>query len=150
MFIEVGTVFRIDQGIVRIMIDRKQACVGCHMCHNGKDGTYMIAKAKDLMGVSIGDVVRIESSIKVSPVKAGFILYIIPILLLILGYFLGKTLTQLIGIDLAGESSGIISGFSLMGLAYLVIYLLTHKGKQHDKIHFNVVEIIRRLHRIEG
>jgi positive regulator of sigma E activity len=144
MLSEIGTVFKIEKGIAYIMINRKLACTGCHVCHHSEDGSHMITEAKDLIGASIGDVVRIESSSDVGPVKASLILYILPILLLIFGYFLGKLLFRSFGVNVSGETPGIISGFLLMGLAYLGIYLVAHSGKQREKAQFKVVEIIRK------
>jgi positive regulator of sigma E activity len=144
MLSESGTVFKIDRGIVKIMINRQQPCTGCDMCYRSNDGSHMIAEAKDDMGASVGDLVRIKSSSTVGPVRAGLILYMLPILLLFFGYFLGQPVARAIGINTSGEAPGIVSGFLLMGLAYLGIYLITHLGKQSKKTQFKVVEIIRK------
>jgi positive regulator of sigma E activity len=144
MLSEIGSVFKIEKGITYVTIIRKIACTGCHVCRHSEDGTHMITEAKDLQGASVGDVVRIESSSNVGPVKASLILYILPILLLIFGYFLGKPLFRSIGVNVSGETPGIISGFLIMGLAYLGIYLVGHSGRQREKAQFKVVEIISK------
>jgi positive regulator of sigma E activity len=144
MLSEIGTVSKINRGIVTIMINRKQPCTGCDICYRSNDGSHMIAEAKDFMGVSVGDLARIESSSSVGPIRAGLVLYMLPILLLIFGYFLGQPIARSMGINTSGEAPGIVSGFLLMGFAYLGIYLITHLGKQSEKTHFKVVEIIRK------
>jgi sigma-E factor negative regulatory protein RseC len=142
MLTETGTVFHAAQGIVQIKLDRKQACADCHACFRSQDGEFMVAEAKDPIGVSLGDVVRIESSSNVGQVKASLILYILPVLFLIVGYMLSQPLARSLGIRTTGEAPGIISGFLLMGFAFLGVYLVSHIGKRVEKNRFKVVEVL--------
>ncbi len=53
----------------------------------------MLAKVSDPLGVSVGDGVKI-SFIEANAIKSRFVLYILPLLLLMAGYFAGNGLAH--------------------------------------------------------
>ena len=86
-------------GTAEVLLVRESACSGdCHKCSGcGAAKETMIFTAKNAINASRGDLVKVESA--TGPVmKAAMVLYVIPLVLFFLGYFLGETLWQRGGI----------------------------------------------------
>ena len=104
-----------DNGTATVLLVRESACSGdCHKCSGcGAAKETMIFTAKNAINASRGDIVKVESD--TGPVmKAAMVLYVIPLVLFFLGYYLG-TLPGNFGV------LGGILGFCI-GIALVVIY----------------------------
>lgn len=106
---------RLPDGSARVMVLRESACSGdCHKCSGcGAAREAVTVRAQNPIGASPGDrvVVRSESG----PVlKAAAVLYVLPLVLFFLGYYLGT---------LPGNFGpwGGLAGF-LLGVAAVVLY----------------------------
>ncbi len=79
-----------DDGTAHVVHVRESACSGdCHMCSGcGAAKEAVLFTADNPLGAGIGDLVRVES--ESAPVlKAAAVLYVIPLALFFLGYYLG-------------------------------------------------------------
>ena len=141
---EIGTVIRKHPNSAQIAIGRKEACNGCHSCLFNETRQMMIAEAVDPLGVSIGDVVKIRASGKSSSSKAGFILYIIPLLLFIGGYLIGDILSKSFGFNTESEFMGFLAGILIVAFYYLSVFVAGRAFKSNRKNSFTVTEIIGR------
>ena len=77
-------------GTAEVIHIRESACSGdCHKCSGcGAAKEAVIFTAKNAIGASRGDLVKVESA--TGPVlKAAVVLYVIPLVLFFLGYYLG-------------------------------------------------------------
>ena len=77
-------------GTAEVLLVRESACSGdCHKCSGcGAAKETMIFTAKNTIGARSGDIVKVESA--TGPVmKAAIVLYVIPLVLFFLGYYLG-------------------------------------------------------------
>ena len=77
-------------GTAEVLLVRESACSGdCHKCSGcGAAKETMIFTAKNAINASRGDLVKVESA--TGPVmKAATVLYVIPLVLFFLGYYLG-------------------------------------------------------------
>ena len=82
-----------DDGTAMVVHVRESACSGdCHKCSGcGAAKETILLKAKNPIGARRGDLVKLES--ETGPVlKAAAMLYVLPMLLFFLGYFLGDRL----------------------------------------------------------
>ena len=82
-----------DDGTATVIHVRESACSGdCHKCSGcGAAKETILLKAKNPIGARRGDLVKLES--ETGPVlKAAAMLYVLPMLLFFLGYFLGDRL----------------------------------------------------------
>lgn len=80
-----------DDGTAQVMHVRESACSGdCHKCSGcGAAKEAVVFTADNPLGAGTGDLVRVES--ESAPVlKAAAVLYIIPLVLFFLGYYLGE------------------------------------------------------------
>ena len=104
-----------DNGMATVLLVRESACSGdCHKCSGcGAAKETMLFEAANPIGARRGDIVKVESA--TGPVmKAAMVLYVIPLVLFFLGYYLG-TLPGNYG------ALGGCLGFAL-GVAIVVVY----------------------------
>ena len=104
-----------DNGTADVLLVRESACSGdCHKCSGcGAAKETMIVRAQNPIHASRGDLVKLESA--TAPVmKAAVVLYVIPLVLFFLGYYLG-TLPGNFG------ALGGCLGFAL-GVVMVVVY----------------------------
>lgn len=104
-----------DDGTALVVHVRESACSGdCHKCSGcGAAKEAVLFTADNPIGASRGDLVKVESA--TGPVlKAAVVLYVIPLVLFFLGYYLG---------DLAGGLGTLIGclGF-VLGVVIVVVY----------------------------
>ena len=102
-------------GSATVLLVRESACSGdCHKCSGcGAAKETMIFTAKNEIGAARGDLVKVESA--TGPVmKAAVVLYVIPLVLFFLGYYLG---------DRMGGLGALVSclGF-VLGIVLVVVY----------------------------
>ena len=79
-----------DNGTAEVLLVRESACSGdCHKCSGcGAAKETMIVTADNPIEAKRGDLVKLESA--TGPVmKAAVVLYVIPLVLFFLGYYLG-------------------------------------------------------------
>lgn len=79
-----------DDGTAAVIHIRESACSGdCHKCSGcGAAKEAVIFTADNPIGAAPGDLVKVESS--TAPVlKAAVVLYVLPLVLFFLGYYLG-------------------------------------------------------------
>lgn len=84
-----------EDGTALVMHVRESACSGdCHKCSGcGAAKETILLKVKNPIGARRGDLVKLES--ETGPVlKAAAVLYMLPVLLFFVGYFVGDTLWQ--------------------------------------------------------
>lgn len=96
-------------GTAQVIHVRESACSGdCHKCSGcGAAKEAVVFTAQNPIGAKVGDLVKVES--QTAPVlKAAVVLYVLPLVLFFLGYYLG-TLPGSFGVlgGLAGFSLGI-------------------------------------------
>ncbi len=113
-----------DNGTALVVHVRESACSGdCHKCSGcGAAKEAVIFTADNPIGAGRGDLVRVES--QTGPVlKAAFVLYVLPLVLFFLGYYLGT---------LAGNWGSAVGclGF-VLGVAMVVLYDRTVVKKQN-------------------
>ena len=79
-----------NNGTATVILQRESACSGdCHKCSGcGAAKETLIFTAKNAINASRGDLVKVESA--TGPVmKAAMVLYVLPLVLFFLGYYLG-------------------------------------------------------------
>lgn len=102
-----------DNGTAQVMVVRESACSGdCHKCSGcGAVKETLLFDAVNTIGAAPGELVIIKS--ESGPVLAGAaVLYMVPLALFFLGYFLG----DLIGLGGLAGCLGAVLGFVLAGI----------------------------------
>ncbi len=104
-----------DNGTATVLLVRESACSGdCHKCSGcGAAKETVLFTADNPIGARRGDLVKVESDTG-TVLKAAVVLYVLPLVLFFLGYYLG---------DLMGSLGSLIAclGF-VLGVAIVVVY----------------------------
>ncbi|KAF0132996.1 MAG: sigma-E factor negative regulatory protein RseC [Candidatus Saganbacteria bacterium] len=121
--IELGIVKNILPGnLATVTFKSHGACKNCGMCLVA--GNEASIKAKNEIGAKVGDKVKVEISPK-EVIRAAGILFILPILSMIAGYFIG----------------GIIFSFVFLFASFILIYLF-EKAIKKDYVSCKMIERI--------
>lgn len=94
MVIEEGIVIELKEGQVLIQMDRTEACEACptaHVCQS--DGNKMVMRAKDPLGASVGQTVKVSIE-PANFIYPAFWVYGFPLLSLIGGAIAGNLLAH--------------------------------------------------------
>ncbi|MEK7773752.1 MAG: SoxR reducing system RseC family protein [Deltaproteobacteria bacterium] len=123
-----------NAGIVVIRAQRTSACDGCaskNTCGTGGAGNEMLIEADNPVGADVGD--RVVFTVGAGSVlKAGLMLYLVPVISFIAGVVLGQTVSVRV---LPGQNPDLVSGalgviFLAAAFAGLKVYgSMMEKGK---------------------
>lgn len=118
---ETGEVVSVTNNTLKVRIYRKSACgdgcASCGLCKNNEN----IIEVKNSVNAQIGDKVTLEiSSGKLF--KAAFLVYIIPLIMLIAGYYIGRIFTK-------NEGLCVLSAFLLMIISLIAISIYDRRLK---------------------
>lgn len=111
-------------GTASVLLVRESACSGdCHKCSGcGAAKETMIVTAQNPIGAGKGDLVKVESA--TGPImKAAVVLYVIPLVLFFLGYYLGTLL---------GNLGTLISCLGFVLGILIVVFYDRRMGKKND------------------
>lgn len=102
----------VNEEVAEISLLRQMDCKNCANCNNcaQKPGTELLAMASNKIGAKVGDVVEVES-VAGSSIGIAVIVYVLPCVFLMLGYFLGQAvgLGEFASVGMGGI--GILVGF---------------------------------------
>ena len=132
----------LDNGMAEVVTDRKNACGGCehsHGCRSCLTSAKMVAMVKNPVGADQGDVVSIY--LKESALWTGAVfLYIIPVLWLLTGAFVGASL----GSDLKiGETgAAILVGLFGLALGFLMTMAITKSSSFGPKFVPQITRVV--------
>ncbi|RKX73748.1 MAG: hypothetical protein DRP87_18320 [Spirochaetes bacterium] len=148
MIEEMGVVLEVKNGKASVLLDKGEACGGCGHCSTSFDGRGMVTRLPASHGVSSGDVVKLERE-PVNQVKSGFIIFILPLILLIAGYTGASSILEKAGVA-AYQPAGIAIGVFLFSLPYLLLFLKNRRDEKAGKYSMRIVEIVHRNRSTNG
>jgi sigma-E factor negative regulatory protein RseC len=142
MATEQGIVIKTDSSATWVKTVKSGSCAGCSArasCHTRGSGDEMEVKVINDAGAKVGD--RIVLSFKTSSLlKATFLLYVFPILLLIVGAVFGQAIASKFDFDPSGLSA--IMGFSFFFAALLIIKTTANKMARKKEYRPKIIKIL--------
>ncbi|ODS49665.1 MAG: sigma-E factor negative regulatory protein RseC [Halanaerobium sp. 4-GBenrich] len=119
---ELATVVKSKKNKAELKIIRYSACSkcdkSCSLAGDSHDQDEIVLEVEDKIGVTAGDQVLVEME-KGNLLFATVVVYVIPIFLMIIGYFFGVWMASLFGIA-AVELAGIAGTFIFLILSFLI------------------------------
>lgn len=108
---ERGTVTAASPGRVDIAIEPSNACASCGACGESDGGKRLLTGVVDSLGALPGDTVEVDTPARARR-RAQLIVYILPVVMLIVGYLAGFLLSSSMGAepDTAGAVVGLLAG----------------------------------------
>ncbi len=144
MATEQGIVTKTDSRAAWVKTVKSGNCAGCSArgsCHTMGGDDEMEVKAINEAGAKVGD--RIVLSFKTSSLlKATFLLYVFPILLLIVGAAIGQEMAPKFGFNPSGFSA--IMGFTFFFAALLIIKTTANKLARKKEYRPKIIKILNR------
>ncbi len=132
---EKGRVVKVDNGVAQVEMERTSACGRCGICLQSS-GDKPILYAEDSLGARPGDEVLVSVESK-QVLKAAFLIYLFPLVGLIGGYFLGRTV-------LGTERTGIIfAGLGFFTTLFL-LYQYDKRLKAQKSKEAKIIQIVKR------
>ena len=142
MATEQGIVIKTDSRAAWVKTIKSGNCAGCSAkgsCHAMGANDEMAVKAINEAGARVGD--RIVLSFKTSSLlKATFLLYVFPILLLIIGAAVGQEMAHKFDFNPSGFSA--ITGFSFFFAALLIIKTTANKLARKNEYRPKIIKIL--------
>jgi sigma-E factor negative regulatory protein RseC len=147
MATEQGIVIKTDSKATWVKTVKSGNCAGCSVrgsCHAMGSGDEMEVKVINEAGAKVGD--RIILSFKTSSLlKATFLLYVFPILLLIVGAVFGQAMAS--KFDFNPSALSAIMGFSFFFAALLIIKTTANKLAKKNEYQPKIIKILARTGR---
>ncbi len=126
----VGKVLQLyEDNRAKVLIRRHTACSECGACKHGKENMDMEIIAVNNADAKIGDVVEISMKVH-NVLTAAFIVYGIPLLMLILGIVAGHAILKKIGFTSGLELYSILIGLVLLILTYIALKIYENHLKK--------------------
>ena len=124
-----------DDGTALVVHVRESACSGdCHKCSGcGAAKETILIKAKNPIGAARGDLVKLESAS--GPVlKAAAVLYLLPMVLFFVGYYVGDMFLGL----------GTLVGCLAFAVSIALAVLYDRKIAKLDQTGYTITEFVER------
>lgn len=112
---EIGLVKKVDNNQVEVEIDPSNSCGNCSsksVCHLDANGTKRILIVNSDIKVDIGDLIQVELKAR-NAIFSAFIIFILPLLFLGVGYIYGSHF---------GQGWGIVASFIGLGIGLLSVH----------------------------
>ena len=124
----------VSETVARVAVKRKSACSGdCHTCHGCPPPDEIVrVAAANFVGAQKGDDVILRSDTK-RVLKLAAMLYLMPLVLFFLGYFVMP----------GGETPRMIAGGAAFVVGIVICMFVSRSMKKNNKeMHFAIVEVL--------
>lgn len=130
----------ISPKLVEVAFQRSEACKNCRMCHDVGEGMVGI-EASNEPGAKRGDIVEIEIPSS-EVVKGSIVVFLIPVLMLIVGYLFGAFIARLFGGQAWQEIFGFLGALIFLFFSIFIIKWYDINIQQREALRAKVVRII--------
>ena len=145
MATEEGVVIRRDASGTWVKTLRSGACDSCSSkaaCHSMGGGKEMEVAAVNTIGARVGD--RVVIKMDTAPfLKATFLVYLFPILLLVVGAAAGEWISRSSGIDSPWPAA--LLGFGSLAVGLLLMTIIAGRLAKKDAYRPRISRVIGRL-----
>ena len=124
----------VDERTAKVAVKRKSACSGdCHTCHGcPHPDEIVMVNADNFVGAQKGDDVIIRSETG-RVLKLAVMLYLMPLVLFFVGYFVMP----------GGETPRLIAGGLAFAVGIFACMYVSHSMKKNNReMHFSIVEVL--------
>lgn len=144
MATEEGIVTKIDSTTAWVKTTKTHACKSCAArgsCNVLGGGKEMEVEAINYAGAKIGE--KVVLSFETSPLlKAIFLIYVLPILIMIAGAFIGQKMAPLVNLNPSILSA--IIAFLFFGLTIIFVRSMANKLAKRDEYQPKVIRILKQ------
>jgi sigma-E factor negative regulatory protein RseC len=140
---ERGIVTRVTPTGAWVKTARTEACAHCEArgsCHTVAEGEEMEVETLNPAGAAVGD--RVVLTFETGPfLKASFLLYVLPVLMMVVGGFAGQRLGPAVGLE---ESAAAAAGaFSFLAVTFAFVRARGNRLARTDPYRPKITRILR-------
>ncbi|MCF8000338.1 MAG: SoxR reducing system RseC family protein [Halanaerobiales bacterium] len=144
---EKACVVEVNGDKAKVVVTRHSACSKCNEdCILGLDESHeqddIYVEVKNDKNVEIGDMVNIELKDS-SLVLGSLMIYLVPLLFFVIGYFVGSNLSFLLG-NISQQLSGIIFSFIFLYVSYLFTKRVDKRLSRNKKFQSEITGIVSK------
>ena len=137
---EQGVVARVISGkLVEVAFKRSPACEKCQLCHDVGEGMVGI-EAINEVGAKLDDVVEIEIPSE-EIVKGSFVIFLLPILFLIVGYLIGSAVSRTLALQNFEEILGVFCALVFLFVSFYVIKWYDKNVEQKQALRAKIIRL---------
>lgn len=131
-------------GFAQVVMDRKNACSGCDTgkvdkCRACLTGTKIKARVHNSKGAEEGDIVTVSMS-RAKIMKGAAAFYLIPVIFLIAGAFVGASLGFFLTID--NNLAAMIGGFVSLVFGFYIVRKISERMNSDQGLVPEITEIV--------
>lgn len=134
---ETGSIIAVSGKTATIQLLQGDKCEGCNVC-SAFGENKMHVDALNNIGAKVGDLVEVDVEPK-EVLKSSMIVFIFPLLMMIVGYFVGGKIAPH-----HGEGAGILGSISGLILAFLLIKVTDRRRNADDVNPAVIVDIAQK------
>ncbi|QEK13344.1 SoxR reducing system RseC family protein [Crassaminicella thermophila] len=139
---KIGRIISTNGNVAKIEILRTSACgEKCSSCKVGCSKTGMYIDVENTVGATPSQFVKVKVETKIV-MKVAFLVYIVPLFMLIVGIVSGSYIHQLLGVTFSAELFSFLLGMIFMGLSYGVVRKFDQIYKSKEKIKYEIIKIL--------
>lgn len=138
---ERGLVIDTNEHIAQVVVEKSENCEGCNACGIG-GGRTMIAEVENPINAKKDDSVLVEVSDR-QALKAGLLVFGLPLAALFIGVFGISSIAQSIGFASSSGTIGGIGGFLLLVLACIGVYFYSGHLKKGGRYSLKIIKIFK-------
>lgn len=143
---ELGRVIEKKNNSALIRISRKSSCSkcrqNCFLAGDSHEIQDMEVEVTDTLGVSKGQLVRLEMD-KKPLLLASLIMYLVPLLGLIGGYFIGIR-AGTVFTAISGEATGILGSFIFFFLTFIILKFVDKRIENNSNYQPRITAIVEQ------
>ena len=138
---EQGVITRvISKNLVEVACQRSEACKNCGACHDIGEN-MMAIEAVDHIQAKKDDVVEFDIP-SAELVKSSFVVFIVPIIFLMIGYLLTIKALPLVGLVETGEWPAILGGLLFLVASYFAINWYDRRVQLKESSRARLIRVI--------
>lgn len=139
---EQGIILKISGDRALVALEPTTQCQACGACRFSDTDRKMMAEAGNPIGAKAGDLVAVELEPKLL-LTAAFVVYMLPLLMMFIGYALGFWLVSRLAPSLGPEGSGIAGGLVLLVGSYFLVKRIDRSANRSRRFEPRIYDIIR-------
>ena len=134
---EVGRVLSVTDDTAKVAMRASGACEKCGLCLSSSDGKEVMLIAKNDVGAAQGEAVEVEVTAG-RVLIAAFALYMVPVLMTILGFLVGNSLSG------GSEESvlPIVMAVVFLAASFVTVWLFDLRSRKRDRPDARVTRIL--------
>ncbi|MTI67191.1 MAG: SoxR reducing system RseC family protein [Firmicutes bacterium] len=138
-----GFITKTEKKTANVIIRRETACGDkCSSCNGGCNVNATKVMIENKLNAKAGDYVEIRMETKMV-MKSAFILYIIPLIMLIIGTGAGVYVFKNIGYN-NYEIFGVLFGMFFLAISHIIIKIIDKRIKNNNGLKFEMKRILNK------